>query len=70
MAEDRKCLKGEVTEDQVLGWSEKEWRAFQFTQMVETNKRLSTLEGQANWRNVLVTIPWAIVGGLLVYLAK
>jgi hypothetical protein len=64
------CLKGEVTEAQVLGWTEQEWRAFQFKQMVETNKRLSKLETQAAWRNVLISIPWTIVGGLIVYLAK
>lgn len=70
MRDERVCLKGEVTEKQVLGWTEQEWRAFQFVQMVETNKRLSKLEGQSNWRNALVSIPWTIVGGLIVYLAK
>jgi hypothetical protein len=38
--------------------------------MVETNIRLSKLEGQASWRNVLTSIPWAIIGAIVVALIK
>lgn len=68
MDDDR--LRGEVTAKQVLGWTDQEWRLFQFGQMVSTNRRLSRLESQANWRNVLTTIPWAIVGALIVLIVK
>lgn len=64
------CLIGEVTAQQVKGWTDQEWRVFQFNHMVATNKRLSRLEQQASWRNVLVSIPWAIVGALIVALIK
>lgn len=70
MSEDRCYLKGEVTKEQVIEWKEEQWRAFLFNQMVETNIRLSKLEGQASWRNVLTSIPWAIVGAIVVALIK
>lgn len=43
-------------------WTDQEWRVFQFNHLVATNKRLSKLESQSSWRNVLASIPWAIVG--------
>ena len=64
------CLKGEITEEQVLGWSEEEWRAFQFKCMIETNIRLSKLESQAALRNILISVPWALLGGIIVYLIQ
>ena len=42
------CLLGEVTVDQVKGWSDSEWRVFQFNHMLATNLRLSKLERQAS----------------------
>ena len=63
-------LIGEVTVEQVKGWSDSEWRVFQFNHMVATNQRLSKLESQSSWRNVLASIPWAIVGALIVALAR
>ena len=62
------CLKGDITIEQVKGWTDQEWRVFQFNHMVESNKRLSKLERQASWRNVLTMIPWAIVGGMVMFL--
>lgn len=64
------CLKGDITVDQVKGWSDLEWREFQFKHMVETNKRLSKLEYQASWRNILITVPWAIIGALAYAIAR
>ncbi len=64
------CLIGEVTVEQVKGWSDTEWRVFQFNHMLSTNLRLSKLEHQASWRNILVSIPWAIVGALVAVIAK
>lgn len=64
------CLIGEVTVEQVKGWTDQEWRVFQFNHLVSTNKRLSKLESQSSWRNVLASIPWAIVGALIVALAR
>jgi hypothetical protein len=62
------CLKGEVTVEQVVKWSADEWRAFQYKHMLETDKRLDQLENQASIRNALISIPWMILGGVVVYL--
>ena len=70
MTEDRECLYGEVTEDQAAGWTDEEWRRFQFRHMVNTNKRLSKLELAMSWRTVLAAIPWVILGGVLTALVK
>lgn len=64
------CLTGEVTVEQVKGWTQEEWRVFQYKHMLTTNIRLSKLENQAAWRNVLISVPWAIVGALVVALLK
>lgn len=63
-------LIGEVSVDQVKKWTDLEWREFQFTHMVATNKRLSQLEHRASWRNALTSIPWAIVGAFIVAMTK
>ena len=64
------CLMGEVTAEQVVKWTQEEWRVFQYRHMLATNIRLSKLENQAAWRNVLISVPWAIVGALVVALVK
>lgn len=58
-------LDGEVTETQVLGWREDQWRGFQFRHMVRTNKRLSTVEKKLSWRVLIAGIPWGILGAVL-----
>ena len=51
-----------------MKWSADEWRAFQYKHMLETDKRLDQLENQASIRNALISIPWMILGGVVVYL--
>lgn len=70
MIEEYQYLRGDITEDQVVGWDETTWRCFQFRHMVMTNKRLSGLENQSSWKAVVGKIPWAIVGALIVALVK
>ena len=65
-----KYLAGDLSIDQVMSWSEGEWREFQFHCMISVNARISKLESRASWQQVLMTIPWTLVGALLVALAK
>ena len=77
MHNNEETLRGELTEKDVLGYTDPQWRSYQFRHMVSTNKQLSemksniiTLENKIGWRTLLAGIPWAIMGTVIGVIIK
>lgn len=62
------CLEGLLSEESVLEMAESRWREIQYLFMIDVQTRLAKLEQRAGWRNTIMAIPWAILGGVLTFI--
>lgn len=64
-AKTRELLGGLISEDTALTLDQEKWRQIQCAFMLDVQSRLSSLEEKMGWRSLFVSVPWAVLGGVM-----
>lgn len=62
---DKDLLGGLISEETAMALDDCKWRQVQCAFMLDVQKRLASLEEKMGWRSLFVSIPWAVLGGVL-----
>jgi hypothetical protein len=64
-AKTKDLLGGLLSEDTVQALDDEKWRQIQCAFMLDIQNRLSSLEEKMGWRSLFVSVPWAVLGGVM-----